>query len=209
MKDRGFTPHLFNMHYFYLLQSMKKSDKKRLKYSFSGFKKGEGFTLIELIVSFSVFVILVSLVAIIFTQTLRTQKVVSDLNIAMNNVSFATEQMAREMRTGTKFNDVSGEVEVIQFTNAKDERVSYKKLKDGLKEGIGRCVGDCSAGTGYELITSPEAKIKNLKFILRLKDEEGKKTAPRITIITSVAGPKGIDINLQTTISGRIIEEGS
>lgn len=176
--------------------------KKRLKNSLEDFKKGEGFTLVELIISFSVFVILVSLVAIIFTQTLRTQKVVSDLNVAMNNVSFVTEQMAREIRTGTEFNEETGDVLTIQFTNALGERVSYKKLD----KSIGRCVGGCNADGNFSPITSPEAQIKNLKFILRLKDEEGKKTAPRITIITSIAGPKGIDINLQTTISSRVIE---
>lgn len=163
--------------------------------------KNRGFTLIELIISFSIFVILVSLAAAIFTQTLRTQKVVGDLSVAMNNVSFATEQMAREIRTGIQFSDVSGEVEVIQFTNARDERVSYKKLGNG----IGRCVGDCTADINYELITSPEAQIKTLRFILN-GSQRGDGAAPRITIITSVAGPKGIDVNLQTTISARVIE---
>lgn len=166
--------------------------------------KDKGFTLIELIISFSVFVILVSLAAIIFTQTLRTQKVITDLNVAMNNVSFVTEQMAREIRTGTEFTDTSGEVELLQFTNAEGERVSYKKLD----KSIGRCVGDCGTDADYSPITSPEAQIKNLKFILR-GTERGDNAAPRITIITSVAGPKAIDINLQTTISGRVIEDES
>src|SRR3989344_6583611 len=126
-----------------------------------GMNKDQGFTLIELIISFSVFVILVSLATIIFTQTLRTQKVVGDVNVAMNNVSFVTEQMAREMRTGTEFNEEAGEVVVIQFTNALGERVSYKKLDSS----IGRCVGDCDTDNDYGAITSPEAKIKTLKFI--------------------------------------------
>lgn len=168
-----------------------------MKYEARSINKESGFTLIEFVVSFSVFVILISLTTIVFTQTLRTQRVVSDLNIAMNNVAFITEQMAREIRTATEFGDTNGEFGSIQFTNAKGEQVSYKKIGDS----IGRCVEGCS------VITSPEAKIKNLTFILRLDDGRGDKTAPRITIITSVAGPKGIDVNLQTTISARVIEE--
>ncbi len=171
-----------------------------MKNEIRSMKKEEGFTLIELIVSFTIFIALISLTAVTFTQTLKTQRVVSDLSTSMSNVAFVTEQIAREIRTGTDFSSNS---EALLFTNAKGERVSYKKT-DG---GIGRCVGSCEAGS-YKVLTSPEVKIETLKFILK-GAEKGDNFSPRITIITNVAGPKGINLPLQTTISARVIEGDS
>ena len=166
--------------------------------------KERGFTLIELVVSFTIFIALISFTTLTFTQTLRTGRVISDLNASMNSIAFVTEQMMREIRTGTDFENFAGE-ETIRFTNANDERVSYKKINN---DGIGRCVGNCNTDLVYKALTSPDVKIDKLKFILR-GTKRGDGSAPRITIVTAVAGPKGINIPLQTTISARVIEEDS
>lgn len=165
--------------------------------------KVEGFTLIELIVSFTIFIALISLTALTFTQTLKTQRVVSDLSVSMSNVAFVTEQMAREIRTGTDFENIADEG-TIRFTNANNEQVSYKKIGDG----IGRCVGGCDADRDYKVLTSPDVKMDRLKFILK-GTERGDNLASRITIIAGVVGPKGINVPLETTISARIIEGDS
>ena len=165
--------------------------------------KERGFTLIELVVSFTIFIALISFTTLTFTQTLRTGRVISDLNASMNSIAFVTEQMMREIRTGTDFKNFAGE-ETIQFTNANNEQVSYKKINGG----IGRCVGNCNTDLVYKALTSPDVKIDKLKFILR-GTRRGDGSAPRITIVTAVAGPKGINIPLQTTISARVIEEDS
>ncbi len=166
-----------------------------------GRKQGDGFTLIELIVSFSIFIVLITLTTATFAQTLRTQRIVGDLSVAMNEVSFVTEQMAREIRTGTNFG-VAGE-ETIQFTNANNEQVSYKRVNNGVNKGIGRCAGACGAESDYKPLTSPDVKISTLNFILM---GDGRANgAWRITIITAVQGPKDINVNLETTISARVI----
>lgn len=168
-------------------------------------RPGEGgFTLMELVVSFSIFIILVSLTTVTFAQTLKTQRIVSNLSVSMNNVSFVSEQMAREIRTGTEFNDADGEVLTLRFTNAKNEKVSYKKINNG----IGRCIGDCNTDSDYKTLTSPSIKINNLKFVLK-GTKRGDNFAPRITILTGVAGPRDINVNLQITISARVIEGDS
>lgn len=162
----------------------------------------QGFTLIELIVSVSIFLILITFTTVTFGQTLRTQQVIGDLSVAMNEVAFVTEQMAREIRTGTDFRNIAGE-ETIRFINAKEEQVSYK----AINKGIARCVGACEADLDYKLLTSPDVKINNLRFIL--KGAGGGDGAARVTIITAVQGPKDINVNLETTISARVIEGDS
>src|SRR3989344_4766166 len=118
-------------------------------------RSNKGFTLIELIVSFSIFIVLITLTTATFAQTLKTQQVVGGLSASMNEVSFVTEQMAREMRTGTDFKNIADE-ETIQFTNANSELVSYKKVNNGVNGGIARCAGTCEADQDYQLLTSPE-----------------------------------------------------
>src|SRR3989344_8454344 len=123
----------------------------------------KGFTLIELIVSFSIFIVLITLTTATFAQTLKTQRIVGSLSVAMNEVSFVTEQMAREIRTGTKFKNIDSEGKTIQFINANDEQVVYRyKEIDKRNKRIERCFlpsgteGECS---NYEALTSPEVEI--------------------------------------------------
>ena len=180
----------------YLLKKVNREKKKIRAYNP---QLVSGFTLIELIVSFSIFVVLVALTTATFAQTLRTQRIVSNLSVSMNEVAFVTEQIAREIRTGTDFNNIDSE-ESIRFTNAKNEQVSYKRIGSS----IARCVGSCEADLDYQVLTSPGVKINALKFIL--KGNGRADGAPRITIVTAVIGPNDIKVNLETTISARVIE---
>ena len=82
--------------------------------------------------------------------------------------------------------------------------VSYKKVNNGVNGGIARCAGTCEADQDYQLLTSPEVKISVLKFILMGNGRDD--GAPRITIVTAVAGPKDINVNLETTVSARNID---
>lgn len=165
-------------------------------------KNSRGFTLIELIVSFSIFVVLITLTTGTFIQALKTQGVVSGLSASMNEVSFVTEQMTREIRTGTNFSNVDSEKKTIRFINANREQVFYRYIDKRIE----RCslpagtTGECI----YKALTSPSVKIANLRF--RLENTRPAEGAPRITIVTSVAGPKDININLQTTVSARNID---
>lgn len=170
-------------------------------------KSYRGFTLIELIVSFSIFIVLVTLTTATFAQALRSQRVVSDLSVSMNEVSFATEQMMREIRTGANFQikNVAGE-EAFQLTNANNEQVNYRYGR--IEKRIERCflpagtTGECG---DYKALTSPAVKISTLKFIL--KGSGGIDGAARVTIITAVTDLRGIvNVNLETTVSARVLE---
>src|SRR3989344_5571453 len=140
-------------------------------------RKDRGFTLVELLISSGLFIVLVGLAAGVFIQTLRTQRIIINLSASMNDAAFVIEGMAREIRTGSSFNDTTGEVEVLQFTNDND----------------------------YEIMTSPEVGLDRLNFIL-MGTEAGDNFPPRVSIILTVIGEKGITINLQTTVSARILD---
>ncbi len=159
----------------------------------------KGFTLIELLVAMSLFLILVAVATGTFIQTLRAQRIITELTAANDNATQVIEQMAREIRTGFNFADSTKTV--LRFVNYRSEQVSYKLIGGS----VFRCVGDCNADVDFSPITAPEVKVAKFEFIysgISLTD----RLPPRITIILSILGPRDIKVNLQTTVSSRVIE---
>ncbi len=73
-------------------------------------KKSEGFTLVELIVATGLFIFIIALVSGIFTQSIRTQRMLAALMEVQSNAGLSVEKMMREVRTGFTFraSSVSG-----------------------------------------------------------------------------------------------------
>ena len=161
--------------------------------------KQKGFTIIELLVAMSLFLVLVAVATGTFIQTLRTQRIITELTAANDNATQVIEQMSREIRTGFSFVDSTDTT--LKFVNYRNEQVSYKLVGGS----ISRCVGGCQSDTDFLPITAPEVKVERLKFTnsgIDLTDN----FPPRITVTLSILGPKDVKVNLQTTVSSRVIE---
>ena len=154
-----------------------------------------GFTLIELMIASGLFVILISIASGAFINTLRTQRIITNFSESMNNVSFAIEQIAREVRVGFQF---SGGGDTLQFINSSGVDVIYRLSADNEIER-------CENVINCEPITVQNVNVDRLEFILQ-GEEADDGEPPRITILISVKGEKSININLQTTISSRILD---
>ncbi|OGY57121.1 MAG: hypothetical protein A3D47_00420 [Candidatus Colwellbacteria bacterium RIFCSPHIGHO2_02_FULL_43_15] len=158
-----------------------------------------GFTIIELMVATALFLVLVAVATGTFVQTLKIQRTITELAAANDNATQAVEQMSREIRTG--FNFVGSTNTILKFVNYRSEQVNYKLIGNS----ISRCAGSCQADTDFLPITAPEVKVEKLNFTtsgIDLTDN----FPPRITITLSIPGPRGIKVNLQTTVSSRVIE---
>ncbi|PIP46683.1 MAG: hypothetical protein COX15_00060 [Candidatus Colwellbacteria bacterium CG23_combo_of_CG06-09_8_20_14_all_42_19] len=57
----------------------------------------------------------------------------------------------------------------------------------------------------FKPTTAPEVKVERLKFIISGK-ELTDEFPTRVTIILTVLGPKNIRVNLETTVTSRVIE---
>ena len=158
-----------------------------------------GFTIIELLVAMSLFLILVAVATGTFIQTLRTQRVITELTAANDNATQNIEQIAREIRTG--FNFVDSTDNILKFVNYRSEQVSYKLINNSVT----RCVGSCVSDNEFKPTTAPEVKVERLKFIISGK-ELTDEFPTRVTIILTVLGPKNIRVNLETTVTSRVIE---
>ncbi len=151
-----------------------------------------GFTIIELMVAMSLFVIVVGIASGTFVRSLRTQRQVVALMAANDNASLTLEQMTREIRTGTAFSSGGGR---LSFTNYDNESVEYA-LVDGELERNGRP------------LTSRNVLVTYLSFVLRGADV-GDGVSTRITIRMGVSGRGAMETfvtRLQTTVSSRVLD---
>lgn len=71
-------------------------------------KKNKGFTLIELMVSISVFMMIMTVAMGSLLITLDAKKKAEALNFTMDNLNFAMESMTRSLRMGTSYYCTSG-----------------------------------------------------------------------------------------------------
>lgn len=154
-----------------------------------------GFTVVELLVAITLFIVVVSIATGTFIQALRTQRSTVALIAVNSNAGLALEQISREIRTGRNFSVSGG---ALNFTNAKNQSVSYRLNDQALER-----VADGAAG----LITSSNVAVAKLDFILSGESfTDGLPTKITVVLAVGASGTAGNPINLQTTISSRILE---
>lgn len=183
-----------------------------------------GFTLVELLVSVSLFVVVstVSIMALITVKEANT-KVQVKRNV-LNNLNFSLENMARNLRVGTIYscgrssltpieaptgvNCVNGD-DSITFKDYMGDAVTYSLDNQNLvilKEISGITNG---SRTSQALpITSPDIQINNLRFIVR--DAEAGGLQPFAVIIVEGVAKPGTKLEtkfkVQTSASQRVLD---
>jgi len=166
--------------------------------------KIQAFTMVELMVAMSLFIVIVTMASQGFIRNIRTQRATAVMISANSNAAAALEQMMREMRTGKDFGQSAVNSADLTFTNAAGDTVEYT-LNIGT-QAIQRNVN----GFGARPITASDVGVLTLQFVL-FGHQAGDSYPPRITITLQVTpvGLQGLDIpivNLQTTISAREID---
>ena len=166
---------------------MKKESKKN---NYDRAASSRGFTLIEVIVAFGVFSVIVTIVASVFLGVLRDARFVSAQAAAVDNAGLVVEQIAREVRTGSDFAVPQGQSSSLSFINYHGEATVY--AFDAATKRITK--------NGYP-ITSDNSEITGSFYIT-----QPALTTPRITIVAMVKDNKGNSLsNIQTTVSARLI----
>lgn len=189
----------------------------------------KGFTITELLIAMSIFIILTSIVAGGFINILRNQRVITALMAANDNMGLTMEQIAREIRTGYNFCKISENK--FQFVNANNEVIRYGVELGGIVKGISSSFGEsssdfCSEAADiwfkFKKITADNVKInkfnigicgKNIISSVLTDDcgSGGISYPPRITISIGITSAEpdieklGIFTNIQTTITSRNI----
>lgn len=165
-------------------------------------KYKNGFTVIELIISMSLFVIISGLIVGSFVTAIRTQRTIITLIEAKDNMGLALEQMAREARLATNFN-VLNQYKELDFNDVNGNLIRYFFEEENGIGRIKRCENfNCSS------MIPPALNIGN--FYVSYNRNFGPQgiTPPRITISFSVSPDDEslkdrFSFNVQTTISAR------
>lgn len=208
---------------------MKKiKDKKNIINSKSGFTPTpnlvSGFTLIELMVATTIFiVVMVASMGSLFTL-LDASKGSKALRSAMDNVNFAMDSMTRSIRMGTNYycGDSNSNIMVSTETKhdcpvgetgfsfvpqndggASDYRIGYilSKYNDSDNYTLKKCY---STSSNCVSIISPEVNIKKLKFFVKGAEEDQKQASVYI-IMKGTVVIKGVETSfaIQTLASQR------
>ncbi|MEK7560166.1 MAG: type II secretion system protein [Patescibacteria group bacterium] len=177
--------------------------------------KKMGFTLLEMIVAMGVFIIAVLFSVGSLLSLTNAQKKALVLQSTQDNLRFALETIARDIRTGDFYycgssisdvppipsrKDCSFGGPSLTFQNVSGNTITYQ-MKDSRiqkKDGV----------LNFEPITSLDITVEYLTFYV-IGSPDTDNLHPRVTIVAkgvSGSGSRRSDLNLQTTVSQRTIQ---
>jgi prepilin-type N-terminal cleavage/methylation domain-containing protein len=169
-----------------------------------------GFTVVELLVAISIFVVFLGIAFGVFVQAVKGQRELTRFFAVQNNAALVLEQVMREVRTGYWFCDGShpsgtglplpceSDADSLTFVNHGGQTVTYA-LDNGA---VVRSEGSAPAVA----LTSDVVRVSNLRFLVTQMND--KCAPPRITIALEVglAGAGNVaPIPLETSVASRVL----
>lgn len=174
----------------------------------------KGFMLIELLVSMSVFTVIMLIVAGSIISVLDANSRNQNKKTALDNLNYVIESMSREMRFGTVYRcsasgdlsqplDCAGSSYAFTFLSAEGQRISYSISGSKIVRSV-------NSGSYQDLTSSSELTIQSLAFRVYGSAVYPDNVQPMVII--NVSGYVGSDVatrsyfNLQTTVSQRKLD---
>jgi len=195
-------------------------------------KMNSGFTLVEVLVSLSLFTIVVTMAVGTLLVLIDANGKQQNMQTVMTNLSFALDSMTREIRTGYYYECESNsnnleETDGMVFRNCSSgqsnfafsesggsltadkgsSRIGYRLNGTSIERRLGN-----SATTGFDwhAITAPEVIVTELDFVVTDADPLPNTKSPTVTIFVSgtVGAASDIDasFDIQTTITQQILD---
>lgn len=195
---------------------MRLANKKRDKIMKMGRKKhNSGFTLAEMIVSVALFSIVVTVSTGALLTVLSTNQRAQAIETVMNNLDFALQQMARDIRVGTHYYcGVSPSLTAYGDCSPSPSNSSFSFTShDGVSRVIYELSGtsilrSVDGGANYYPITASQINVTRLAFYVSGSNPSDNQQ-PKVFIVlqgnVTVKGAK-TNFNLQTTVSQRLLD---
>lgn len=205
--EAGFTPlevlgRKISLKFFCRHQSAAGIVPRPHRQSYSSFHKDKflaGFTVPEMLVALTLFLIVVGATTGVFLSSYRSQRSAFAFLNVQNNIRYALEVMAREMRTGSGFQP---DTNSIAFTNQYGESIVYRLSNGRIERSSNGLAGP------FAPITAAEVTVSDFK-IATFGLAAGDGQQPRITIslkISSQVGTQQAESVVQTTVSQRELD---
>ncbi|QQG46149.1 MAG: prepilin-type N-terminal cleavage/methylation domain-containing protein [Candidatus Niyogibacteria bacterium] len=171
-------------------------------------KKITGFTLLEMVVAIGVFSVAVLLAVSSFLSLQNAEKKIQSSVNLQNNLRFALEIMAKEIRTGEFYHCglgggvdpadcLSGESS-LTFQNALGQTVIYRNIDSKIQKSS-------DGGVVFQSLSSGDITVDDLKFYV-VGSPSGDNLQPRVTITVKASKRVGANVSefsLQTSVSQR------
>ena len=185
-KQAGFIPHL--------------CENGRWNRWFKQFSKGEGFTLVEVIISTFIFSLIVITISGLFVRVLSLERRAFASQKIQENGLFIMELVSREIRVSQIENqDSDCNAQSLTIVHPINGPVTYSLINGILKR--------TSVENGSNVTTdlsSSDVVFSNLKFCIKGSSIANEQV--RVAIIASIQnkiGPEILTANLETTVSSR------
>jgi len=182
--------------------------------------KVSGFTLVELMVSISIFMLIMTMAMGSLLVTLDAKKKSEALSFTMDNLNFALESMTRNLRMGTDYKCVGTDCPSVSFTpSAKiagsTDKVTYSIISRGgspVTYTLQRCITK-NANTDCTDIIASNININNSSSRFYVKGAGIEPTNPQIqaSVYIKLSGSvkvknDSIPFAIQTMVSQRKLE---
>ena len=176
-----------------------------------------GFSLVELLVSMTIFTLVMSAGSTIFLLALRAQRVTIAEQNVVDNTRFALEYMSRQLRfarrdgagscitAGYTYELPIGSTDSIKFLDSQSRCIEYSLFAVG--NGKKRIQVTIGAASPADLTVPSSVNILSF-FLYATGQAQSDAFQPRVTIVMEVEGAglkpgEKISTRLQTTISNR------
>jgi prepilin-type N-terminal cleavage/methylation domain-containing protein len=174
----------------------------------------KGFTLIEMMVAVSIFIVVLTVSAGALLSIINANRKSQTLRTVMDNLNFAIEEMVRDIRRGTEYScGLSGPDNcstgspsfVFKFVDG----TKYVYEKNGDNELVALKLDADNTRLDETVLTTPEIKIDNLTFYV-----EGvgvNQIQPRVIISlsghTEYKRKDRSNFSIQTSVTQRVLEK--
>ena len=185
-----------------------------------------GFTLLELIVAIGIFSIVMMIAVGALLSMLNANRKAQALKAVMNNVNFAVENMAKEIRVGTAYHaDVivgavssprdASNVNSFAFEESggdtvdPNDQVGFRLSQINGKGVIERSDNGALPSSDWSSITSPDVDIEALRFYVYGSDPDDVLQPRTVIVIKGTAmlsNGRQEEFNVQTTVAQRLID---
>ena len=185
-----------------------------------------GFTLIEMMVAFAIFAVIMVVAVGSLLSLIRANYKAQTTKTVVNNLHFALENMSRNIRTGTGYHcGGSGDLTVARdctstaesqfvFKSRDGSYVMYRLFGGSISRSKSSDTGVLVSSANFIPITAPEVQVDTLSFYVdgadRSNEPGNNKEQPRVFILVkgSMLGknkfPTRFDI--QTLVSQRLLD---
>jgi type II secretory pathway pseudopilin PulG len=180
------------------------SNKSSIKSKFSG------FTLIEIMVACSIFIIVMMIAIGSIFSLVNANRKSRALSSVVNNLNIGLESMVRDLRTGTNHSIINSG-QGISFTDAEFNQVTYSLVSNQGSNSIYKTVSGTRRTRPSGLITAPEVAISSMSFAGRGESpSDNYQPLFLLKIDGSVGGAKyNSPFMVQTLITQRVLDNGS